>query len=145
MRYLHKILESLQARADEARSSAFHRSAAVAKLSELQLVIAAHLFKLSHYPDHPARAGWLRELRAWGGQLRRMHKSKKGTGNYTHKALLKALWEEPLGEGDRVEIAAQLVNDGLSEVAINERLLRAYVDKYIADILNPKPGHQFTP
>lgn len=136
----------LQAYADEVRSSAFHRNKALAKLSDLQLTIAEHLFKIVHYKDHPAYSSWLKELRAWNGQLRRLHKSKKKYGNYTRKSLLKALWHEPLGDlADQTELAAQLVNQGFTKVTIDGVKLKATVEKFIDDVLNPAAGHTFTP
>jgi hypothetical protein len=60
--------------------------------------------------------------------------------------LYKALWTEPLGEkGDRIELAAQIVNEGFSPVMIDEGNLEKMVEKFIRDILEPTPGHTFSP
>lgn len=142
MVFLRKIQETI----DQVRSNAFHRSKALEKLSDLQLQIAEHLFKIAHYPNHSAYSHWLKELRAWNGQLRRLHRSKTKRGNYSQKVLLKALWTEPLGEkDDRIELAAQIVNDGLPPVQIEEKKLKNVVEKFVQDILDPTPGHTFSP
>jgi len=146
MSFLKKLKNSMRYSLDSIYGSAFLRSAALQKLSNLQIPIAEHLFKVTHYPAHEAYTGWIKELRAWNGQLRLLHKGKKGSGNYTRKTLWQALWEEPLGEeADRIEIAAQLTNDGFAEVPIDEKKLRAQVEKFVADVLDKTPGHRYLP
>lgn len=137
--FLRKVIDAVYA-------SAFHRGAAQQKLFDLQLPVAEHLFKVTHYPDHESYNGWVKELRAWSGQLRLLHKGKKGAKNYTYKTLWKALWQEPFGEpGDRIEIAAQLTDEGFPEVKIDAAKLKAQVEKFISDVLNSTPGHRYVP
>jgi hypothetical protein len=125
----------------------FNRKKALERLSALQLQIARHLFLLSQYPDEAAVRHWLTELRAWNDDLRTVHRGKKGQLNYTVRLLRKALWEEPLGEeGDRREVAAQLSRKGLPLIKNPDvPKLKSFVDKFIEDVLNPTPGHTFTP
>jgi hypothetical protein len=144
--FVQKVEAALRGFVDEARASAFRRSQALTKLSELQLPVSEHLFKIAHYPRHPAFEGWVRELRAWSAQLRRLHRAKKRSGNYNLVLLMRSLWEEPLGSSeDRMEIAAQLEAAGFVKVEIDAEKLKTAVQQFAEAVLNPTAGHMYTP
>jgi hypothetical protein len=84
------FLQKIQEKINEVRSNAFHRSKALNKLSELQLPIAKNLFKITHYQTPNAYLHSLKELRAWNGQLRRLHRSKGKTGTYSQQSFVQS-------------------------------------------------------
>jgi hypothetical protein len=141
------FLATVQAKYDEILAMAFNRKKAIAKLDGLQIPIAKHIYLVVHYGKSEARNHWIRELRAWNGELRLHNVGKRGSKNYTRAMLWQALWEEPLGgEMEQREIAAQVAaKENLPAVEPDAKKLKAVLTKFVDAVLSPATAYQFDP
>ena len=116
----------------------FGRKFAIRELQNLQFTIVIHLVLLFSFPKSENSKGWLVELNGWRRKLVQKNRGRKGTKNYKFADLLKALWEQPLGEEtDRSGVISDIENDkGILVVSLEPRIaeFKDFVLKYITSI-----------
>jgi hypothetical protein len=106
------------------------RGKALARLDALAPLIAYHLFKLSCCDDSHGdfRAGWLKELNAWRGELSILSKSKMKYGNYDVPLLMEHIFEHHCD--DLAALSAWARADGLDVKMENFADLEGVVERF---------------